>query len=130
MQEIIRKYIGISYTHNGRDLEGLDCLGLITNFLADNGITLPKDDGIKIKKNWYEDDPKRFIEGLEKYANKIEFESKQPLDVVVFCFCKVPTHSGVLVSRNKFIHVLEDRKVEVSRLKRWQNRLHSIWRVR
>jgi cell wall-associated NlpC family hydrolase len=123
------KYVGRKYEHNGRK-DTLDCLGLVVSFLRDNGIYLPSNDGELIKKNWFEDNPNRLIEGLSRYSNRMNIEEIEPLDIVVFSFRGIPRHAGVMTDRSHFIHAREGKKVAVVRLKHYKRFLHSCWRVR
>jgi len=123
------KYVGRKYEHNGRK-DTLDCLGLLVSFLRDNGIYLPSNDGELIKKNWFEDNPNRLIEGLSRYSNRMNIEEIEPLDIVVFSFRGIPRHAGVMTDRSHFIHAREGKKVAVVRLKHYKRFLHSCWRVR
>lgn len=129
IKEIIEKYVGKEYKHNGREDE-LDCLGLVVSFLRDNGIYLPSDDGKAINKEWYEDNPKRLIEGLSQYADEVDISNIEPLDIVIFQFRGIPRHAGVITDRTHFIHAREGKKVTVVRLKHYKRFLHSCWRVR
>ena len=129
MKGVIEKYIGKEYKHNGRK-DTLDCLGLVVSFLRDNGIYLPSNDGELIKKNWFEDNPNRLIEGLSRYSNRMNIEEIEPLDIVVFSFRGIPRHAGVMTDRSHFIHAREGKKVAVIRLKHYKRFLHSCWRVR
>src|SRR5690606_11778146 len=89
-----RKYRGIAFRHNGRGMDGVDCLGLILVILRDAGIILPDDDGRPITPRWYDTDPQRLVRGLERYGRRIDVTELQPLDVVVFSFHGKPRHAG------------------------------------
>ena len=128
MRKIINKYVGMEYEHRGKK-GTVDCLSLVVDFLRDNDIYLPKDDGNLIDKKWYKDDPNRLIRELKKYANMKSIDEIKPLDVLVFKLQGIPKHAGVMVSRSKFIHAREGRKATVTRLKHYKKYLHSIWRV-
>lgn len=125
----VRKYIGIPYKHNGRNNAGVDCLGLMLLILKDVGIKLPNDDGEIIKRDWFNENPMRFIQGLEQYGEKIDITELQPLDVVVFCFQGIPRHAGVMVDRSHFIHIRENGRVSVTRLKRYSRFFYAAYRM-
>jgi len=129
MKNIIRKYVGKKYKHNGR--EGiLDCLGLVVSFLRDNGIEIPFDDGKRIDKNWYEKEPQRLVEGFAQYGNVILFEKLQPLDVIIFALDKeTPTHIGVMVDNMKFLHIVENSTARLSRIKHWKKYFYTAFRI-
>ncbi|MFW6035148.1 MAG: C40 family peptidase [Halothermotrichaceae bacterium] len=114
-EEVVDKLLGIPYQHNGRDFQGVDCLGLIYLFFKEFGIKLPKDDGRNIPEDWYKTEPERYINGLQKIGGEVgHFKNLQPLDIPYFRLYKdVITHSGVMLDEKRFIHVLIDKKVRI-----------------
>lgn len=124
------KYLYQKYQFNGRGKKGYDCLGLMLDVLNDNNIDLPDGDGRKINYDWFQSEPERFIKGLSNYFDKVDINDRQPLDVVVFLFAGIPKHSGVLIDNYNFIHIIENSTVHISKLSRWNKRIHSIWRAR
>lgn len=134
MKNSIKKWLGVQYKHNGRSTDGIDCLGLVALFLRENGINIPDRDGRTIKKNWYESNPRRYVEGLSNYGKKIDsIDDLQPLDIICFRIDgEHITHSGVVIEGNKFIHILDERKVSVDRLNHrfWRKKFACGFRVR
>jgi len=128
MNEIISKYVGEKYSHN--DKRGLDCLGLVVSFLHDNGIETPRDDGLYIKKDWYNENPNRLLDGLERHCIKVDISELQALDILAFEFDGVVRHLGVMVSRSRFLHARKGRLAAITRLRHYKKYLHSIWRAR
>jgi cell wall-associated NlpC family hydrolase len=128
MDDIIIKYVGRPYQHNGRG-DSLDCLGLVISFLREYGIYLPDNDGQPISPDWFQKDPERLIRGFSQYGKKIPLEELQPLDVVVFSFQGIPRHAGVMVTRTQFIHARQGKDVAVIRLKHYKRFFHSAWRI-
>ena len=124
-----RKYLGIPFRHNGRSMDGVDCLGLMLMVLRDAGIDLPDDDGRPIDPRWYDIDPERFIRGLEQYGRRIDVTELQPLDVVVFCFHEKPRHAGIMIDRSRFIHIREHDYVSIARLKRYSRFFCAAYRM-
>lgn len=123
LTKLIDKYSGIPYLHQGRDLKGVDCLGLAYLFYKDCGITIPENDGSLYEADWFKKDPERYVRGLKKYGKEVEGELK-PLDFVYFRMGRgVITHGGVMVDSRNFIHVLERTLVHLSPL-------NFIWRRR
>lgn len=115
IEEAVRRYVGVPYRHNGRDMDGLDCLGLIWRFYRDVGIKVPDSDGRPIGKEWYKEDPDRYIRGLLSVGERVEGRLR-PLDLVYFQLRGVIRHAGIMVSPYAFIHVRENRPVMLSRL--------------
>ena len=124
-----RKYLGIPFRHNGRGMDGVDCLGLMLMVLRDAGIDLPDDDGRPIDPRWYDIDPERLIRGLGRYGQRINITEIQPLDVVVFSFHGKPRHAGVMIDRSRFIHIREHDCVSVARLRRYSRFFYAAYRM-
>lgn len=126
----VRKLLGVPYRHNGRSVEGLDCLGLIWLFYKEMGISVPDGDGADIAEDWYASDPERYLRGLLQLGVAVEGELK-PLDLVYFRMVGGHvTHGGIMVDRDRFIHVLENRSVMVTRLTRaWRRRMAGARRI-
>ena len=113
--EIASKYIGIPFKEHGRDLDGLDCYGLILLFYKELGCKL---DDYRYKPNWFKEGYNLFLENYYKYAERIpENQALIPGDAILFRgFDKCPTHIGVYLGNGKFIHCLRKVGVVVSRL--------------
>ena len=123
------KYLGEKYEFNGRG-GPYDCLGLVLDVLADNGIYLPDDDGMKIMPDWMQDNPERLPEGLTEYCDEVSIEDREPLDIAVFVVLGIPRHAGVIIDNYRFIHIFNNSIVSISKFSRWKKKIHSLWRVR
>ena len=104
IEEAVRRYVGIPYRHNGRDMDGLDCLGLIWRFYRDMGVYVPDSDGKPIDKDWFKEDPERYIRGILRVGQPVTGRPK-PLDLVIQ-LKGVVRHAGIMV----FLHVLHVRE--------------------
>ena len=99
---IINRYLGISYKHKGRGLDGLDCGGLILRIYTDLGYLLP-DIAEDYDENWSWRGKSLFIENYYKLWEKVE--NYKLFDVVLFLNSKkVSNHAGVMLRRGRFIH--------------------------
>lgn len=122
------KYVGIPFEYNGRSTDGVDCLGLVTMFLNDNGLYMPDGDGKKIRENWHENNPKRLKKGLEDFFVKVDNERPQKFDVLLFKIKGKLMHLGVMFERNRLLHIRKGHTSTLERLYRWENFLHSTYR--
>lgn len=121
---LVRKYLGIPYRHGGRDLTGVDCLGLAYLFYRDCGISIPDNDGSSYEADWFKTDPDRYYRGIQRCGKAVLPKDIQPLDFVYFKMGPVISHGGVMVDKNHFIHVLERTRVHLSPLNfKWRRRL-------
>lgn len=109
-------FLGIPYRHGGRTKDGLDCLGLVYLFYQQLGVRIPDGDGTPYPADWYKKDAGRLQRGIETLGNPVSLSDLKPLDLVYFKIGGLISHLGVVVKPGKFIHVMKDRKVEVSPL--------------
>lgn len=122
IDEAVARFVGVPYRHNGRDMDGLDCLGLVVLFYRHFGIEIPDGDGEPIQKNWWVWDPERYIRGILRQGRPAG-EPLRALDLVYFAMKPgIVSHAGVMIDTERFIHVLEDHPVMVSRLGSWWRR--------
>lgn len=123
------KFIGIPFEHNGRDFESIDCIGLAWLYLKEQGIDFDIKDDKRIVKKWYLEDARRLLKGVEERTNSIIYQDRKPNDIVLFEFEGIVSHIGVLVTKNKFLHIFENRKSGISDITKWKNKLVGIYRV-
>lgn len=124
-----KKFVGIPFEHNGRDFNGVDCIGLVELYLNEHGINLVAQDGKEINKEWYLENPKRLLQGVKRRGNKIDFNNRSKFDIAVFEFRGIASHIGVMVNRNEFLHNFEERKSGISNINRWKNKLAGLYRI-
>lgn len=122
IDEAVAAHVGIPYRHNGRGPDGVDCLGLIVSFYRTIGVDVPDGDGEPIPPDWWTSDPGRYLRGLGGVGRAVS-GGLRALDLVYFALDgTVVTHGGVMVDPQRFIHVLEQRSVMVTRLRGWWRR--------
>jgi cell wall-associated NlpC family hydrolase len=127
---LIKKYQGIPYLHAGRDLTGLDCLGLAHFFYKDCDIDIPKDDGEEYSTQWAKKDPERYLRGILRLGQAAPVDQLLPLDFVYFRMGRYISHGGIMVDPQHFIHVLQKTTVHVSPMDWvWKQRLVGARRL-
>lgn len=120
VDEVIAKYVGLPFVHNGRDPKsGVDCLGLIHCLYKDLGIDFPADDGAYIEEDWYVTDPNRYLRNLLQLGVAVEKSELQKLDLVYFYIKGTVRHAGIMTSETTFIHTLQNRYSRITRLARY-----------
>jgi len=129
-QEIIKKYLGIPYKHQGRDLSGLDCYGLIIAIYADLKIKLfdiDEDyapDWSWKNKNYFLENAYKDWQGVKtaKLFDVAGFKNKKN----VFC------HAGIMLDEYRFINTCPKIGTVVCRLSEgtWQERFAGFYRNR
>lgn len=130
IETLIKKYSGIPYKHAGRDLTGLDCLGLIHFFYKDCGIDVPDGDGQAYAHDWTRTDPERYLRGIISIGKAVPVDALEPLDFVYFRMGRNITHGAVMVDSEHFLHILQNTKVHVSQLDYiWRRRLAGARRL-
>ncbi len=121
------RYVGIPFEHNGRTTDGIDCLGLIKLYLDEHGFNIPGDDNRAIKQNWHKREPSRLLRGLRKHMVEIDGRP-QEFDVLLFKMKGKLRHLGVMISRNRFLHIRKGKKSTTERLAKWEKLLEYKFR--
>lgn len=130
------KYIDIPYKDHGKDFLGVDCIGLVQLiFKEERGIDLPDFSLLQYSTGLKDEADEKIIEVkaqecINRGIGKIVYPPYQKFDVLIFyggCSKKVVNHTGVFISGDKFIHIVEHfgseevGKSMISRLDRFFN---------
>lgn len=123
--ELVDKYLGISFKHMGRDTAGLDCWGLVVLAYRDIGIEVL--DLSSYRPNWSLTGKNYFIE--KHYDNWKEVTAPAFMDVLLFNNVdEVPFHAGLYLSNGQFIHGSRAGVVITRVFGKWRDRLQGIYR--
>lgn len=119
-----KKWVGIPFKWQGRDFDGMDCVGLVYKFLQEHGVNplVPDNDGREYGDDWHKEN-QRFIEALNKTGKKIppDIGRLRPYDVVCFQYRGKISHIGVYLGYGKFLHISKTSNSAVGRLNSaWQ----------
>ena len=121
-------YIGLPYKDNGRDESGIDCWGLVRLFYKrELDIDLPSYTEEYSGRN----DPTLADTVFEHRAdNWIRISTPEPGCVILFNIMGEPTHVGVYIGDNKFIHSRGglDSVVESLNNFKWRTRVEGYYR--
>jgi cell wall-associated NlpC family hydrolase len=126
-QEILKRYLGVPYKHQGRSMQGLDCYGLIIAIYADLGIKL-FDIEEEYTDDWAFKGKNYFLENAYKDWEKVN--KARLLDVVTFKNSKgIMNHAGVMLDDNRFINSCK-AGIVVYRLSDevWRKRFYGFYR--
>lgn len=132
VNNILNSFKGTKFVHNGRSLDGTDCLGFLILFYREFGIELPSNDGREIEKDWYLSDPNRYVRAIRNLGyNEVSLEDLLPLDLIFFVVNHdVITHSGIYLGNNRFVHMTPKKGLRVSKLERhWLSRFRGGVRI-
>lgn len=121
----IDKYKHVPFVHNGRSMDGLDCLGFVILFYKEFGINIPDGDGAPVDEQWFQSDPERYIRGIKALDGKdVGIEQLQPLDLVYFTLRRrIINHTGIMISNSEFVHMFPQKGLMISYL-------DLFWRMR
>jgi len=124
LHNLIQNLIGVPYKKNGRDMTGLDCLGLVKVIDNWRGVITPDYDSPE-EYNLIDQIIKE-----EKEEVSVELSEPEPFCKVTFCI-RYPyvTHIGVVLEDcRRFIHILRKQNVAVERLDNilWQKRIRGF----
>jgi len=141
----IKDYIGIPFKHQGRDMDGVDCYGLIhLIYKRERGIVLPDvqgyDHAAQVECGYFNAWSGEEIEGIISTAHKswkrVYPPHLQVYDILLFrryFKTDVPTHIGLFIGEDdKFVHCTESIPVSLGKLKNYieQGMFHSAYRYK
>lgn len=126
----LNNLVGVPFLHKGRDPKiGLDCFGVVIEIYKWYGITISDawayDEGLPGKQKM------TIVHAIGEEWSRIGLP-EVPC-VCLFKWGAVPTHIGVYVERNKFIHSLKAREqviVERVDLQPYKNALEGYYEYR
>lgn len=124
------KYVGIPYKHQGRDIFGLDCWGLIKLIYKDMlGIDI-WDIGEDYTKEWSWEGKDYFIENYQKQWERVT-EPRLFDGVLINNGKGIANHAGIMLDKTKFIHCIKVGVV-ISKVtdKRWKDKIAGYFRYR
>ena len=125
------KYIGLPFKHRGRTLAGVDCYGLVSLILRDKwNIIMPE---YEYAPKWTLENKSIIVDEANKADKwKIVTDAYRPLDLILFYAStarQIVSHIGVFIEENKFIHIEEGQRSEMTRLNyHWINRVYKAVR--
>ena len=131
IEKLLEQYRDVPFVHNGRTLDGLDCLGFVVHFYKNFGIYLPDSDGKEIDKDWYRTDPQRYIRNIRKLNGvQVSLDDLKPLDLVYFAIAKdIITHTGIMINSREFAHMSPKSNFLNSKMQRhWKSRCRGAIR--
>lgn len=124
--------IGIPYKLNGKDKNGVDCLGLLNLWINENGYKCP-DLPTLPEKFWFKTTPNEVISYFIPFINKFTIESKNIHEGNLIFFkisSTVLNHIGIICEGNRFIHVLENYGVVRSDINyRFKSKIIAMRRI-
>lgn len=138
---VLNKYMPVPYVHHGRDMEGLDCYGLIIAVKAEQGFKI-YDTEEDYTENWSFKNKNYFVENYHREWVKVD--KPRPGDVVLFkatirtynqegesTVREVVNHGGIVLHNSRFLHTCKAGTV-VTRLaqRQWTKKLYGFFRLK
>lgn len=126
-KDIINKYLGVPYLHQGRSMQGLDCYGLVILIYADLGIKVFDIDE-DYTMDWSWKNKNNFIEDVCKSWQEVKIPDI--FDVITFKNNKgIMNHAGIMLDNERFINTCSAGTI-VSKLDHplWLKRFKGFYR--
>ncbi len=121
--EEARKYLGVRFRHQGRNVAGIDCAGLILNVGNDLGLIHYQETGYARRPNSY-----AMLNSLNQNLQIVEGEP-QAGDIMLFSYVGRPQHLGIRTDRGMIHAFANARKVVEHELDAtWRERIVSVYK--
>lgn len=126
----LNKYIGIEFEDLGRTEKGLDCWGLLCLIYEEHfNINLPP----YVSDYSTSDKPKEVTLTIDKGRpdwSEVTIASGKPGDLLLFALASIPTHVGMYIGNNKFIHIIKGSNCTIEKINAplWRRRFNGIFR--
>ena len=121
------KYIGIPFLDKGRDINGIDCWGLVRLvYKQEYRIDLPN-----FSTNYEAEDAERMSDLLAQYKEGWEkIDAPTEGCIVLFNILGVESHMGIAVSSTHFLHARDrrDSAIESFESVAWRNRITGFYK--
>lgn len=126
IEDAARKYIKTRFKHQGRSIDGMDCVGLIIAVAHDLNITDFDFTNYKVIP-----DSKLMRQYLGEHLDKIPIWYRKPGDIFYMSFYQHPQHLAIYTG-NTIIHAasLFGGVVEHSLDTFWNQRIREVYRYR
>ena len=126
-EQLIKKYLGVSYKSGGRSLRGLDCWGLIVMVFKDFGVEVLDMESPAPEQWSFKNEDREIMDYWKKW---VPVSKPQFLDVLLLnTLGGSINHAGICLSGGRFIHCTKSG-VLVSRLARWKQSLSGFYRLK
>lgn len=122
------EYVGIPFKEGGRDRNGIDCYGLPRLIYKElKNIELYDSDKEKLDGEYF----LKYHHLIYRPWISVSALEMKPFDLIVFDVWNdsLPSHTGIYIGNNKFIHSMRNLGVVISKLdKQWSNKIFNVWR--
>jgi cell wall-associated NlpC family hydrolase len=127
----IKDLVGIPYKAGGRDKSGIDCLGLVAEYLKAFEIYLPEPE---YNEHWAKEQSGIFSNWMDNFVQFFTREEKPCKgDIVLFRNVDgVETHAGIMLDNQKFIHAIKKAGVCISSIsqEQFKAKVSGFYRVK
>lgn len=127
VDEIKNRWQNIPYRRNGRNIRGVDCIGILFGIYGDLGIDLPGKDILKDSgPNWAH----VLLTYASRYFKVIRCEDMEPFDMIFFLKHGDELHTGIYLGNDEFIHCFGENGVKVNLFEQWRPQFYKAMRLR
>lgn len=123
-------YIGLPFAEHGRDVQGLDCWGLVRLVLSEQfGIAVPSY-AREYRSTRAQDELGALIKRETQAWEKIESGNESLGDVVVLRLRGQPMHVGMVLGDQTMLHIEQfiNSAIERYSSRRWSGRVEGFYR--
>lgn len=130
LSEFCDKWVGVPFKHGGRGIDGVDCYGLVIEYLKEFNITVPD---FEYADKWAKEGYNLFSENIDRFPKLFEKVERCSTGDLIFLegINNIIDHIGIVVGNNKFIHSIKGIGVAISELSgAYKRKLHGFYRIK
>ncbi len=129
--EEARRLVGVPFVHQGRSVNGVDCIGAIALAAKNAGLDPEQATGLKDARDYGRAATSELLDKVSRSCTRVR--QCEPGLLVLFRFPQErdPQHFAILTERNTVVHAdaKQGRVVEHGYRGLWVRWTHSLWRI-
>lgn len=127
----VRRLVGVPFTHQGRSVSGVDCIGAIALAAVNAGLDPEAATGLKDTRDYGRTPTSELLDKVSRSCRRVRVAEPGLLVLFRFPEERDPQHFAILTDRRTIVHAdaRQGRVVEHGYRGQWLKWTHSLWRI-